>query len=288
LSWYTLDDPESPQLDELAQQFHLHPLHVEDCRSHGERVKAEQAPDYLFIILRSVERLKNARVEFKKVSIFVGKDFCITIADSSCPGIHNALERARRKEPEQHPSRILYVVFDTLIDSYMSALDWFVEEIDKLEDSVLDCPEPRVLQDIFEKKRNLIQMRRVLGNTRDVCLFLQRDAEALIEKDLWPFFRDVYDHVARNLDTVETLRDQVTNTLDVYLSSVANRTNEVMKVLTVLSTIALPSLVISGIYGMNLKWIPFADSPYAPFVVFGVMGITTVVLLVLLRKFRWI
>lgn len=288
MSWYALDDPDSPQLDELAQRFHLHPLHVEDCRSHGERVKAEQTPSYLFVILRSVERLKNARVDFKKVSIFVGQDFCISIGDSSCPGIQNALERARRKEPDQQPSKILYVLFDTLVDSYVAALDWYVEEIDGLEDRVLDCPEPRILQEIFEKKRNLIQMRRVLGNTRDVCSYLQRDAEPLIEKELWPFFRDVYDHVARTLDTVETLRDQVTNTLDVYLSSVANRTNEVMKVLTVLSTIALPALVISGIYGMNLKWIPFADSPYAPIVVFGAMGAATVALLVLLRKFRWL
>jgi magnesium transporter len=288
LSWYVLDNPDSPQLDELAQRFHLHPLHVEDCRSHGERIKAEQMPDYLFVILRSVERLKDTKVDFQKVSIFAGRDFCITIADSSCPGIKNALERARRKEPDQRPSRILYIVFDTLIDSYVSALDWFAEEIDRLEDRVLDCPEARILQEMFEKKRNLIQMRRVLGNTRDVCLHLQRDAGNFIEQELWPFFRDVYDHVARNLDMVETLRDQLTNTLEVYLSSVANRTNEVMKVLTVMSTIALPALVISGIYGMNLKWIPFADSPYAPLVVFGLMGAATMGLLMLLRKFRWI
>jgi magnesium transporter len=288
LSWYVLDNPDSPQLDELAQQFHLHPLHVEDCRSHGERVKAERMPDYLFVLLRSVEQVKESRVDFQKVSIFAGRDFCITVADSSCPGIKNALERARRTEPDQRPSRILYVVSDTLIDSYVSALDWFAEKIDELEDGVLNCPEPRILQDIFEKKRNLIQMRRVLGNTRDVCQYLQRDGEPLIEKDLWPFFRDVYDHVARNLDMVETLRDQLTNTLDVYLSSVANRTNEVMKVLTVLSTIALPALVISGIYGMNLKWIPFADSLYAPLVVFGLMAASTVALLALLRRFRWI
>jgi len=288
LSWYALDNPDSPQLDELAQRFHLHPLHVEDCRSHGERIKAEQMPDYLFVILRSVERLKETRVDFQKVSIFVGRDFCITIADSACPGIKNALQRARSKEPDERPSRILYIVFDTLIDSYVSALDWFAEEIDRLEDSVLDHPETSVLQEIFEKKRNLIQMRRVLSNTRDVCLYLQRDGEPMIERDLWPFFRDVYDHVARNLDMVETLRDQLTNTLDVYLSSVANRTNEVMKVLTVLSAIALPALVISGIYGMNLKWIPFADSPYAPLVVFGAMAVATIALLLLLRKFRWI
>jgi magnesium transporter len=288
LSWYVLDDPDSPQLDELAQRFHLHPLHVEDCRSHGERIKAEQMPDYLFVILRSVERLKDTKIDFQRVSIFAGRDFCITIADSSCPGIKNALERARRKEPDQRPSRILYIVFDTLIDSYVSALDWFAEEIDRLEDRVLDCPEASILQEMFEKKRNLIQMRRVLGNTRDVCLYLQRDAGNFIEQDLWPFFRDVYDHVARNLDMVETLRDQLTNTLEVYLSSVANRTNEVMKILTVMSTIALPALVISGIYGMNLKWIPFADSPYAPLVVFGFMGAATMGLLMLLRKFRWI
>src|SRR3954462_2984052 len=121
---------------------------------------------------------------------------------------------------------------------------------------------PATLQRIFETKRSLIELRRVLSNTRDVAGHLQRLETALIQRDMWPFLRDVYDHLARDLDMVEMQRDLLTGAMDIYLSSVANRTNEVMKVLTILGTIALPVVVISGFFGMNTKGLPFVDSPY--------------------------
>src|SRR5206468_11645592 len=132
---------------------------------------------------------------------------------------------------------------------------------------------------IFETKRNLIMLRRVLVNTRDLATHLQRTESELIHRDLWPFLRDVYDHVARNLDLVEMQRDLLTGTLDIYLSSVANRTNQVMKVLTVMGTIALPSIVISGLYGMNTKGLPWINSPYGSQIALGLMAASTAGLL---------
>ena len=117
----------------------------------------------------------------------------------------------------------------------------------------------------------MIELRRVLVNLRDACMSLQRESGSILTPELYPFFRDVYDHSLRLLDMVETLRDLLNNTFDVYLSSVANRTNQVMKVLTVLSTIALPALVISGIYGMNLKGLPFLESDHGTEIVVGAM-----------------
>jgi len=178
-------------------------------------------------------------------------------------------------------------ITDAMVDSYLPVLDHFSEAIDTLEDQVLDRPTPEALARIFETKRSLILLRRVLVNTRDVAGHLQRSESDLIHRDMWPFLRDVYDHVARNLDLVEMQRDLLTGTLDIYLSSVANRTNQVMKVLTVLGTIALPALVISGIYGMNLKGLPWIDSPHGASIVGGIMLATTVALLVILRMFKW-
>ena len=117
---------------------------------------------------------------------------------------------------------------------------------------------------------------------------LQRDAGAILQPELYPFFRDVYDHSLRLLDMVETLRDLLQNTFDVYLSSVANRTNQVMKVLTVLGTVALPAVVVSSIYGMNVKGLPGAESPYALGIVFTVMVATTALLLWVLKRFGWL
>ena len=153
---------------------------------------------------------------------------------------------------------------------------------------MLENPEPDdAAEDLLDLKRALIALRRVLGNTRDVAGHLQRSESPLIGRDMWPFLRDVYDHVARTLDLVETQRDVLNGALDIYLSSVANRTNQVMKVLTVLGTVALPALVISGIYGMNLKDLPWATHPHGFYFATGLMAAVTALLLVVLRILRW-
>jgi magnesium transporter len=174
------------------------------------------------------------------------------------------------------------------VDSYLPVLDRFDEVIDQLEDEALEDPTPECLARIFDIKRSLIVLRRVLANTRDVAGHIQRTENRLIRRDLWPFWRDVYDHVARNVDTVEMLRDLLSGTLDVYLSTVANRTNQVMKVLTILGTIALPVLMISGIYGMNVQGLPFADSSHGLLILGAIMSGSTAGLLILLRFLRWL
>jgi len=136
-------------------------------------------------------------------------------------------------------------------------------------------------------KRQLSDLRRVLVGTRDAALHLQRDPDSIIDAEHQPFVRDIYDHIVRLLDSVETQRDLVNNSLDVYLSSVANRTNEVMKVLTVLGTIVLPAIAISGIYGMNLKGLPFEDSPHGATYIAGFTVVCTVALLAWLKKRGW-
>jgi magnesium transporter len=143
------------------------------------------------------------------------------------------------------------------------------------------------LATIFSIKRALIDLRRVLTNTREVATHLQRSENNVIARDLWPFFRDVYDHVARNLDLLETQRDLLSNALDVYLSSVANKTNQIVKVLTVLGTATLPAVIITSFYGMNVKGLPWAESPHGALIVIAVLAISTVGLLLLLRRFGW-
>ena len=128
----------------------------------------------------------------------------------------------------------------------------------------------------------------MLGNTRDVAGHLQRTDSELIARDLWPFLRDVYDHVARNLDTVEVQRDVLSGLLEIYLSSITQRTNVVMKVLTVLSTIALPAVIISSFYGMNLRGLPWGDNPHGAWIAITQMAVSTLILLGVLRLFRWL
>ena len=301
MPWYELTDPNDPKLNELAKTLDLHPLYIEDVRNPDERVKVEQEAAYTFAILRPASTPVAAagtdtpapEATFSKLSAFAGngpdgQPFFLTIADPACPATAQALARAHREPADTKPARLLYLILDTVVDNYFPALDALDDQIDTVEDEVISSPEPAVLQAIFALKRQLIDLRRVLVNTRDATLHLQRDPNSIIDAEHQPFVRDIYDHVARLLDSVDTERDLLNNGLDIYLSSVANRTNEVMKVLTVISTVALPALAITGIYGMNLKGLPFEDSPHGAEIVAALTLLFTLVLLYLLRRRGWL
>jgi magnesium transporter len=294
MPWYELTSADDPKLDELAAKYHLHPLHIEDSKSADERIKVEQTPTYTFAVLKPIRLEKKGSettVAFSTLDIFAGKHegeaFFITIAEATCPATEEALERARREGADDKPARLLYLILDTIVDLYFPAIDQMDEQIDQLEDRVIAQPEPSTLQRVFAIKSQLVDLRRVLVGTRDATLHLQRDPESIVDAEHQPFVRDIYDHVVRLLDSVETQRDLVNNSLDIYLSSVANRTNEVVRVLTVLGTIALPAIAISSIYGMNLKGLPFEQSPHGAAYVAVMTVFLTLLLLWWMKKRGW-
>ncbi len=287
MPWYDIRDPQDPELDRLAAQYHLHPLHVEDCRHRNQSAKVEEFNGYLFVVLKPLKLQENGELDIDDLDIFLGPDFLITVQEDGGRITGGLIDHIRANWGTLRLDQVLYRIVDGVVDSYLPCLDAFSEAIDELEDRVLDKPTPEALEKIFETKRGLVQLRRVLVNTRDVTGHLQRIECDLIGREMWPFLRDVYDHVARNLDLVETQRDLLNGALDIYLSSVANRTNQVMKVLTVLGTIALPAIVISSLYGMNIDGLPWRTSPHAAIIVGAVMAGVTAALLLVLRVFRW-
>jgi len=285
--WHDILDPADPELDRLAAEYHIHPLHIEDCRNRDQRGKVEDNENYIFTVLKPVT-VDNDALVFHDLDIFLGKDWVVTVEETACDTVRKILQPIHAAELRLRPDQIFHRICDGVVDSYLPLLDRTDEIIDELEEQVLEDPTPQVLARIFETKRSLIELRRILVNTRDVTAHLYRAEHALILPELTPFLRDVYDHVARDLDLVETQRDLLTGIMDVYLSSVANRTNEVVKVLTILGTIALPVLVVSGYFGMNTKGLPFTVSPYGTAIVTLMMVAATVGLLIYLRKHRWI
>lgn len=286
-TWYDIRDPKDSELDRLAGRYNLHPLHIEDCRTGNQNAKVEEQGDYLFVVLKLIELTEKGELHIGDTDLFVGKDYVITVEESGCKAVMGILDRVKQTAKDQRPDQLLYRVMDGVADSYLPLIDGFNDEIDLMEDEVLDNPDPAILQKIFNLKRKLIDLRRVLTNMRDVAGHLQRTESELVARDMTPFLRDVYDHVVRNLDMIETQRDLVNGSMDIYLSSVANRTNQVMKVLTVMGTISIPALVISGFYGMNVKQLPWAESPHAVWIVSGMIVGTSLGLLLLLKKFRW-
>jgi magnesium transporter len=286
MTWHDIADPNDPELDRLAVEYSLHPLHVEDCRHRDQRGKVEEGPGYEFVVLKPVEMLKGDELAFHDLDIFIGADWVITVREGN-PQISGELLQPIRAMASLTPGQVLYRIFDATVDSYLPVTDHIDEVIDKLEEVVLADPTPDVLAHIFRERRKLIELRRILSNTRDIAAHLYRTEHSFIPPELMPFLRDVYDHVARNLELVETQRDLLAGAMDVYLSSVANKTNQVMKVLTVLGTVALPVLVISGYFGMNLKGLPYSQSDWGTLIVTGWMLVTTLLLLALLRLLKW-
>jgi len=287
VTWHDLRDANDPELDALAERYHLHPLHIEDCRHRNQRAKVEEGADYIFVVLKPVHVNAAGELEVTDFDVFLGRDYLITVEEGECPSLRTNLDQLRASADRLRPDQLLHRAMDATVDAYAPVTDWFNDAIDALEDKVLEKPSPATLQRIFELKRGLIELRRVLTNMRDVAGHLQRLESELIQRDLWPFLRDVYDHVARDVEMVEMHRDLLAGAMDIYLSSVANRTNQVMKVLTVLGTIALPAIVISGFYGMNTKDLPRIESPHATVIAAGLMIVTTAGLLIVLKKFDW-
>lgn len=289
MQWYNILDPAGPELDQLAERYKLHPLHIEDCRHRGQRAKIEEGHGYLFTVLKPVRIDEEGDFEAIDLDVFLGADFLITVLEADCPELRDLIGRVRKAMAEESRlDRAYYRIVDEVVDSYLPVLDRLNDSIDELEDQALESPTPDVLAAIFRTKRTLIFLRGVLVNTRDLAAQLQRIEFPEISRELGPYLRDVYDHVARNLDMVEIMRDLLAGTLDVYLSSVANRTNQVMKVLTVMGTVALPALVVSGLYGMNVKGLPGAESPYGIGIALAAMAVTTGLLLWILKRFGWL
>ena len=291
LNWFDVSDPNSPQLDELAKRFHLHELQIEDCRHRPQRPKTEEYPNYVFSVLKRLQCTPSKQggeeleLWFRDVDVFLGRDFVITVHD----GDNDLIERVRKRGEEtghQRVDRVLYLLVDTIVDEYQPVLDVLAEETSDIEAEVLEHPEPPMLRRIFRLKRKLIEFRRTTSGMREVVNAMMRREHGLMGDDLDPYFRDIYDHLVRTLDLIETYRDLLTGALDIYLSAVANRTNEVVKVLTIYGTVALPLVVITGFFGMNLH-LPWMNNPHGAWYATGIMMLSVIWVLWYFRRKGW-
>ena len=283
LQWFDIADPASPELYELAQRFGLHELQIEDCRHRPQRPKAEEHDHYIFTVLKHMH--DPADLEFDDVDVFFCPDFLISVhhADSA---LIDAVRARAEQEHTDRLDRLFYMIIDKIVDAYQPVLDKIADDTADIEDVVLQKPDPEMLARIFALKRKLVDFRRVAGGMREVVNDLMRREKGLLGDDLDVYFRDVYDHIIRTVELIETYRDLLSGALDIYLSAVANRTNEVMKILTIWGTIALPLIIITGFFGMNLK-LPWEGSYLGTALVLALMAISTIAVLIYFKIKRW-
>jgi magnesium transporter len=261
VTWINIDGLHDIDLiSNIGKLFNLHSLVLEDIVNTEQRPKMEDFEEYLFIVLKMIHYQSDMhQVRFEQLSLILCKNIVISfqerVGDIFEP-VRERLRKARGRIRKMGTDYLIYTLMDVAVDNYFVVLENIGERVAELEESLINDPEPDILQYIHEFKRELIFLRRSVWPLRELISSLERGETDLINEKTTIFLRDVYDHTIQIIDTVETYRDIVSGMMDLFLSSVSNRMNEVMKVLTVIATIFIPLTFIAGIYGMNFEYMP--------------------------------
>ncbi|MBD2385456.1 magnesium/cobalt transporter CorA [Cylindrospermum sp. FACHB-282] len=251
-------------LQSLGKVFDLHPLVLEDVVNMAERPKIEDFEDQLLIIARMVvPKERTCGFYSEQVSLVLGKNYLLTVQEEpehDCfEGVRARIEKGKGIIRKQGSDYLAYALLDAIIDGFFPVLELYGERIEELEEEVIVKPTPQTLQQIYQIRRELLQLRRAIWPQRDAINALIRDSGQLIGDEVRIYLRDCYDHAVQVMDMVETYRELASGLMDVYLSAVSNKMNEIMKVLTVVSSIFIPLTFVAGIYGMNFNT---EKSPY--------------------------
>jgi len=244
----------------IGQCFGVHPLILEDIMTTAQRPKIEDMGDYIYIVVRMLSyHARRREVQSEQVSLILGPNFVISFQEAGGDVFDPVRERIRTgkgRVRKMGSDYLAYSLIDAVVDNYFLILENLGERVEAQEEELVSDPKRETLQALHILKREMIYLRKSVWPLREVISSLERSETDLIKKTTGIFFRDIYDHTIQVIDTVETYRDMLSGMLDIYLSSVSNRMNEVMKVLTIIATIFIPLTFIAGVYGMNFEFMP--------------------------------
>jgi magnesium transporter len=290
LLWLDIDDPMSHVLDEMAARYGFHELAVEDCRHLTTLAKMDYFDGHVFIIVNSTHYTEvPCELGVREIDAFVGSDYIITVHFGPSKAV-SEIERliAGNSLHPKRPDQVLHAIIDIVVDRYLPTLESIGDTINKVEDDLLVKPDVKVLETIFQLKRGLLQFRRAVSSQRELLNSIIRDDTEFIHKETHIYFRDVYDHCVRAMELTESYRDLLTGSLDIYLTQMANRTNEVVKGLTILATIMLPLTLVTGYFGMNFESIPLLKDPNGAWYTTAALLIISFGMLAFFRRKGWI
>jgi magnesium transporter len=294
MSWINVDGIHDVEIvEELGVRLGLHPLVLEDILNPDQRPKMEDLGDYLYVVLKMVDwDDQRGEITMEQMSVLVGANYVVSLQER--PGgdvldpIRERIRAAKGTIRGEGPDYLAYSILDGVVDGYFGVLEGLGEKVEDLEEELVSSPLPETLQELHVLKREMIYMRKAVWPLREVVAALERSGSPLIKESTVPYLRDVYDHTVQVMDAVETVRDMLSGMLDIYLSSISNRMNEVMKVLTIFASIFIPLTFIAGVYGMNFQYMPELAWRWGYPVVWLVMLGVGVALLWYFRRKRWL
>ncbi len=293
ITWINIDDLQVDIIEKIDTHFGIHPLVLEDIVNTAQRPKMEDFEDYIFIVLKMLYKDQDKdEIIAEQVSFILGPNYVISFQEK--PGgdvfdpIRDRIRNYKGRVRKMGADYLAYVLIDCVVDHYFIILENLDEKIEQLEEILLKDIKPEFSQRIHQLKRDIIFLLKQVWPLREVVSGLQRTESKLIKKTTVIYLRDLYDHSIRVIENIETFRDLLAGLHDIYLSSLSNKMNEIMKVLTIISTIFIPIMFIASVYGMNFKHMPELEWPMGYFVVLVFMGIIGLSMVIYFKKRKWI
>lgn len=277
----------------VGETFHIHPLVLEDIVHTTQRPKLDELDDAIFVVARLLRYDEEARrIEDEQVSFLLGKNYLLSFRERQAEGLFDEVRRRIQAQKGRAwklgPDFLLYVLLDAVVDNYFLALERMGDDIEDVEEALLAAPKPAELQRIHDLRREALFLRKFVWPLREVLSRLEKGGSDLIADSTIFYLRDLYDHTIQVMDTIETFRDMLSGMLDLYLSNISLKMNEVMKVLTMFSTLFIPLTFLAGVYGMNFKNMPELEWHYGYFMLLGLMAAIAGGMLLFFRRKGWI
>lgn len=289
--WINIDGLQQTEIIErIGNLYDIHPLVLEDIVNTGQRPKIEDYDNFSFIVLKMIYEDK-IELTAEQISIILGENFVISFQEKEGDVFENVRKRimnGKSKIRNMGADYLAYSLIDSVVDNYFIILERLGERIEYLEEELVLNPEKNILREIHKLKSELLYLRKSIWPLREVIGYLYRGEIPLISRDILVYFRDVYDHSVQIIDTLETYRDMVAAMIDIYLSSVSNKMNEIMKMLTIIATIFIPLTYIAGVYGMNFKYMPELEWRWGYFSIMAIMAIIAIIMIIYFRRKKWL
>ncbi|MBF0102201.1 MAG: magnesium/cobalt transporter CorA [Desulfobacterales bacterium] len=294
VTWINVEGANKSEiLKSLGDYFNFHPLVIQDITNTDQRPKIENFGDYIFFICKMMtyDDKKNEIIT-EQVSIIIGTNYLISFQEGKENTIFNTVREGitsgKGRIKNMRPDYLAYALLDAIVENYFLLLDNIREQLECLEDAMVTDPKPEMLQSLHNLKRNIIFLHKSVWPLKEVIKGFEKVESLLIREATTIYLRGVYDNTIQILDTIGIFKDMLTSMLEVYVSSVSNKLNEIMKILTVITTIFMPLNLVTGFYGQNLKYLPFAEFDWGFFGIIFLMLIIAISMILYFKKKKWL
>lgn len=293
VTWINVDGLNSlSEIENIGKQYDLHPLVLEDIVNTAQRPKIDEYDDYLFIVLKMLYYDKDENIVIEQVSLVLGKNYVLSFQESEGDVFNTVRERIRHGNGRIRSLKsdyLLYALIDAVVDHYFSIIETLGNKIEDLESDLFEGQAKENINiEVQQLKREILKVRRAIFPLREIISRIEKGEHSLIYKRTITYYRDIYDHLIQVSENIEIYREMIWSLMDMYMTTISNRMNEVMKVLTIISTIFIPLTFIAGIYGMNFANMPELQYKYSYFILLGVMVVMVILMLFYFKRKKWL